>query len=135
MRLHTVNATCPNCCTFFERIPVEYDEEGGYVVLMVIPCTGCGKLLCSACDWYKCDGCGDVFCADCLQLVDDGTDRALHCCKECVLEGEEAQQELLPLPAMVACAVCGSIEKTVQDDALYLGATQSARCEPLRAVA
>jgi hypothetical protein len=52
-----------------------------------------------------------------------------------VREGEEAQQELLPLPAMVACAAFGSIEKTVQDDALYLGATQPARCEPLRAMA
>jgi len=111
MKRSTANATCPNCDTLFERLPVEYDEEGGYAALKVTPCTGCGKLLCSACDWSKCDGCGNVFCADCLQLVDDGTASPLHCCKDCAREGEEAQQELAPLPAMAA------------------------RCESLRAVA
>jgi hypothetical protein len=43
--------------------------------------------------------------------VDDGTGSSLHCCIECVREGQEAQQELAPLPAMAA------------------------RCESLRAVA
>lgn len=111
MRHAFTSGSCPNCDTLFERLAVDYDEEGGYVALKVTPCTGCGTLLCSACDWSKCDGCGDVFCADCLQLVDDGTDSSLHCCIECVREGQEAQQELAPLPAMAA------------------------RCESLRAVA
>jgi hypothetical protein len=105
MRYAFTSATCPTCDTLFESLAIDYDEEGGYVALMVTPCTGCGTLLCSASDWSICDECGDVFCADCLQLVDDGTDSSLRCCIKCVREGEETQQDLLPLPAVAAYCV------------------------------
>src|ERR1039458_710716 len=43
------SASCPTCDTLFERLPVEYDEDGGYVFLEVHPCSDsvCEKLLCS----------------------------------------------------------------------------------------
>ena len=38
-------------------------------------------------------------------------------------------------PLLIECAVCGSTQKTVQDDALYLGVKQPVCCEPLQKVA
>jgi len=32
------SASCPECQTDFDRLPVEYDEDGGYAVLPVRPC-------------------------------------------------------------------------------------------------
>jgi|ERR1039458_1039699 hypothetical protein len=87
MGSRSTSATCPSCNALFERVAVEYDEEGGCVALQVTPCTACRRLLCSACDCSQCDGCGNVFCADCLQLVEDGTGSPLHCCQVCVQEG------------------------------------------------
>ena len=128
MRSRSASATCPNCNTLFERLAVEYDEEGGCVALKVTPCTACRRLLCSACDCSECDGCGNVFCADCLQLVEDGTGSPLHCCQVCVQEGAEA----LPGPPQPAC---GATQTTAQDDPLYPGLEQPVCCETLPAVA
>ena len=81
MRLAFTSASCPTCDTLFERLPVEYDEDGGYAFLEVHPCADatCNKMLCSCCDQFHCDGCGQLFCADHLVSVPDGTDRPLHC--------------------------------------------------------
>ena len=43
MRKQFDSASCPTCDTLFERLPVEYDEDGGYVFLEVHPCAGCGQ--------------------------------------------------------------------------------------------
>jgi hypothetical protein len=81
-------ATCPSCQTDFARLPVEYDEDRGYAVLEVRPCSDatCGKLLCGCCDQFHCDGCGLTFCADHLVSVPDGTENPLHCCPDCAAE-------------------------------------------------
>jgi hypothetical protein len=93
----TASATCPTCDTDFARLPVEYDEEGGYIVLEVKPCadSACGKLLCACCHQFHCDGCGQTFCADHLVSVPDGTPTPLHCCPACA---DEAEPLDLPLP-------------------------------------
>jgi hypothetical protein len=90
MKLRFTSATCPECETIFDRVPVEYDEDGGYAVLEIHPCahTECGKLLCACCDQFHCDGCGETFCADHLVSVPDGTDNPLHCCPACAGECE-----------------------------------------------
>ena len=90
MRSKFTSASCPTCDTLFERLPVEYDEDGGYAFLEVRPCADstCGKMLCSCCDQFHCDGCGQLFCTDHVVSVPDGTDRPLHCCPACAAECE-----------------------------------------------
>jgi hypothetical protein len=100
MRPAFTSASCPVCHTLFERLPVEYDEDGGYAFLGVRPCADpvCGKLLCSCCDQFHCDGCGQTFCADHLVSVPDGTDRPLHCCPPCAADCEILDLPELPAP-------------------------------------
>ena len=38
MRPQFTSASCPNCNTYYDRVPVEYDEDGSYAVLEVYPC-------------------------------------------------------------------------------------------------
>ena len=100
MRKQFTSASCPTCDTLFERLPVEYDEDGsGYPVLEVRPCADseCGKMLCACCDQFHCDGCGQTFCIDHLVSVPDGTDRPLRCCPACAAECE-VQQLPSPIP-------------------------------------
>ncbi len=89
------DASCPTCDSLFERLLIDYNEDGtGYALLEVKPCAGsCGKLLCPCCDQFACDGCGDTFCADHLVSVEDGTETPLHCCPTCASECE-----VLPMP-------------------------------------
>lgn len=90
------DTTCPNCCTYFDRLPFERDEDGyGCSVLPVTPCAAptCGTLLCSCCDQFHCDGCGDTFCADHMISIPDG-ETPLRCCPACADEVE-------PLPAAI----------------------------------
>ena len=84
------SGSCPTCETLFERLPVEYDEDGGYAFLEMHPCADsvCEKLLCACCDQFHCDGCGETFCADHLVSIPDGTDRPLHCCTACANESK-----------------------------------------------
>jgi hypothetical protein len=96
MRTEFASASCPTCNTLFERLPVEYDEDGGYVFLEVHPCAGCGSMLCACCDQFHCDGCGQTFCIDHLVSVSDGTETPLHCCGPCA-----AQCEPLGPPARI----------------------------------
>ena len=95
VRQQFTSASCPICNTLFERLPIDYNEDGtGYALLEVKPCAGsCGKLLCPCCDQFVCDGCGDTFCVDHLVSVEDGTETPLHCCATCA-----AECDVLPLP-------------------------------------
>jgi hypothetical protein len=100
------SATCPNCQTLFDRLPVERDEDAAYVVLEVRPCHTCGALLCGACSQFACDGCGQIHCSEHLVLVEDGTPRPLKCCAACAAECEP-----LELPLVAACCPdCGSLD-------------------------
>jgi hypothetical protein len=92
------SASCPNCGTLFARLPVEYDEDGGYAVLEVHPCADpvCGKLLCGCCEQFHCDGCGHMFCADHMISVEDGTETPSHCCPSCAEETEPPDPPLVP---------------------------------------
>ena len=100
-KLTNTSATCPTCDTDFDRLPVEYDEDGGYAVLEVHFCAHltCGTLLCPCCDQFHCDGCGNTFCADHLVSVPDGTDCPLHCCPICAEECEPMELPLALGPA------------------------------------
>ena len=82
------SASCPTCDTLFERLPVEYDKDGGYVFLEVHPCAGGGEMLCACCDQFHCDGCGQTFCCNHLVSIPDGTETPLHCCAPCAAECE-----------------------------------------------
>jgi hypothetical protein len=98
------SASCPSCDTLFDRLPVDFDDEGtGYAAMEVTPCADpeCGQLLCTCCAQFACDGCGETFCSSHLVAVPDGTPQPLHCCPACALECEEvparipAQRELV----------------------------------------
>lgn len=83
--------TCPNCDTNFDRLPLDYDEDGiGTAVLEVHPCPLCGALLCPCCGQFQCDGCGETFCALHKVVLEDGTDNPLRCCPTCALENDLA---------------------------------------------
>ena len=101
MRKQFTSATCPTCDTDFDRLPVEYDEDGGYAFLPVTPCAlnTCSTLLCPCCAQFHCDGCGGTFCADHLVSISDGTPTPLHCCPTCAAESEP-----LELPAAMPAA-------------------------------
>ncbi len=89
-------ATCPECNTTFDRVPVDGDEDGLYACIEVTPCADptCGKLLCADCAQFHSGCCGQIFCADHLVLIEDGTDKPLQCCAACAAECE-------PLPAAI----------------------------------
>jgi hypothetical protein len=68
---HTA-ATCPACNTDYDRLPLDYDEDGiGYA----------------------------TFCADHLVSVADGTDQPLHCCPACADECEPMELPITMPPA------------------------------------
>ncbi len=94
---HTTH-TCPNCGTDFDRLPLDYDEDGqGYAVLETQACAEatCGKLLCHCCESFQCDSCGELYCQAHLVLIPDGADRPLRCCAACAAEGDEL---VAPMP-------------------------------------
>lgn len=81
------SATCTNCYTTFDHLPVEPDEDcGGSVTIPALRCfyPGCQVKLCPSCPKFKCDGCGHSFCSD-HQLVLDG----LALCPACVPDAME----------------------------------------------
>jgi hypothetical protein len=128
MRSRFTSATCRNCNTDFDRIPVEYDEDGGYAVIPVKACAqpNCSVLLCPCCDQFHCDGCGDTFCADHLVSVPDGTDRPLHCCPACAEECEPME-----LPFEPVCPEVGAIFErgsTIADIEVMLAQHRAGAC-------
>ena len=111
-RKRFTNASCPECNTFFDRLPLEYDEDGlGCAVLEVMPCMhpGCERLLCPCCAKFACDGCGQTFCAIHLASVKDGTPRPLHCCPACALECEEIPAPL-PVQSELSLVAASGVE-------------------------
>ena len=92
------SATCIECNTTFDHVPLEFDGNQGYAVLEVNPCAECGALLCACCSTFACDGCGATFCTSHLALVPDGTDSPLRCCTACAAE-VQAHEHPAPIPA------------------------------------
>jgi hypothetical protein len=104
---HFDSATCPNCQTYFDRLPVDGDEDGNsYVVLPLTACATCGVLLCPCCEQFTCEY-GQVHCAEYVILIPDGRDKPLKCCGACA-----SRCELLELPLVPAamCPDCGSLD-------------------------
>jgi hypothetical protein len=100
MAQHFTNATCPNCQTYFDRVPVEGDGVDFYAALEITPCAECGALLCACCERFACDACGETFCTAHETLVDE-----LRCCTACA---EEVEAQPLPADEMPAshCVDC-----------------------------
>ena len=93
MKATFTSATCATCNTDFDRIPVDYDEDGqGYVAIPVKQCPTCAALLCPCCPTFSCDGCNQTFCTSHLVTVPDGKYKPLLCCAQCATE-----VEVLPL--------------------------------------
>jgi len=100
------SATCPNCQTYFDRLPVDGDEDGNaWVAMESKPCATCGQMLCPCCPQAVCEH-GDTHCIEHMTLVQDGTPNPLKCCPVCL--AEIAAQELEPAAAI--CPDCGAIE-------------------------
>lgn len=59
------DATCPHCPTLFENLPVEQDEDGGYVEIPTEACADeeCTTRLCPRCPQFAC-ACGLTFCME-----------------------------------------------------------------------
>ena len=142
MRATQSSTASDTCATPHSQLPVEYDEDGGYVIIRAAPCTACQKLLCAACDQFHCDGCGKTHCADHMISVPEGTEQPLHLCPACWLES--AEEYLLPVAepaqsvsddAQIECVACGSTRKTIQGDAVFLGVEQPVCCEGLSTAA
>jgi hypothetical protein len=72
---------CPHCNTLHVDVPVEYDEDGGYVDLDAEHCNAdnCTVKLCSSCPQFVCSCCGLKHCLEHLTKSDD-----LSLCPLCV---------------------------------------------------
>ncbi len=102
------SAECPNCETTFDRLPLDYDEDGiGTAVLEVHPCALCGALLCPCCGQFQCDGCDETFCSLHMVIVPDGTPKPLRCCPRCAFEGEIEQLPLALPPGRELTSATG----------------------------
>ena len=98
MRPSFTSATCPECQTYFDRLPVAGDGRDVYAALEVKPCRECGAMLCSCCAQFACDACGNTVCLSHLAIVDD-----LRCCSECTAAflAQDAQELLEPAACIV----------------------------------
>jgi hypothetical protein len=93
------SATCPNCQTYFDRLPVDGDEDGNYyIVLESTPCSTCGQMLCPCCEQFTCEH-GEPHCIEHLAEVD-----GLKCCPVCLAEMAAADA------GRPMCPDCGSVE-------------------------
>lgn len=109
------SATCPNCQTLFDRLPVDGDEDGNcWLVMESKPCHTCLTLPCPNCSQFACDGCGQTHCSKHLALVEDGTPDPLKCCAVCAAECEVLE------PALPAIGVCVDCEQTVDPLGAYV---------------
>ena len=95
----TASATCPNCQTLFENLPLDRDEAGAYTALEITPCAICTAMLCRCCEQFACDGCGETFCESHAIIVPDGTDKPLCCCPACASECEQYERPARIEPA------------------------------------
>ena len=123
------SADCPNCGALFDRLPVDYDEDGnGYAALEVAPCADpeCEVLLCPDCARFTCDGCGQTFCLLHRVLVENGQYDPLECCAACALECE---QEELPAPQPPLSETGKSVEVDSRSTCPSCG-SDAVRCMP-----
>jgi len=101
-----ISAECPECGAFFDRLPVDYDEDGtAYAALEVAPCThaGCGRFLCVDCLRYNCYACDRVVCAShSVEVMESG--KPEHYCIECAIEAGEYPAPKPPQPELVYAA-------------------------------
>ncbi len=98
---HFTSTTCPNCQTYFARVPLERDEQGAYAVLEVTPCADCGTMLCGACSRVACDACGQTVCSEHVREID-----GLKCCTACQ-EIAAQPEETIHCPACQSSALRG----------------------------
>lgn len=101
------DAECPLCNTSFDRLPVDYDEDGnGAALLEVTACAQCGALLCSCCPQFHCDACGERVCLTHLVEAD-----GLKQCGPCSATGEPAElPEALPPARETRIAAASGME-------------------------
>ena len=98
-------ATCPNCHTYFDRLPVDGDEDGNsFVVLESTPCGTCGQMLCPCCEQFVCEH-GETHCLEHLTVLEAESRYPLKCCPVCLAEA--TAQEMGPQPM---CPDCESLE-------------------------
>ncbi len=141
MRHHLkADATCTNCHTLFEDLPVQRDEDGGYVELETVPCHDdeCNKKLCGCCSQFVCHCCGLIFCMDhvgqeeepdctCIRTDVDQVDartcelhgtrypRTLYFCRVCTAD-EVFEPAVLHLPPSVAAQLPAQVSDLMLDE-------------------
>ena len=123
MKTLLASASCSTCDTLFERLPVERDDDGGYVLVPQKQCPACGALLCPNCEQFACDGCNRTFCASHMLIIPDGTDSPLRCCAVCAVEALQ-----LPLP-VEACVGCHGIVTLAHSQTTDLFGTWHTACQ------
>ena len=95
MRHRFTSASCPTCNTLFERLPIDYNEDGSWL------CPAGSRTLRRVLRQAAMPVLRSVrlrqlrrhLCVDHLVSVEDGTETPLHCCPTCASECE-----VLPLP-------------------------------------
>jgi hypothetical protein len=92
------SATCTECNTTFDHVPVEYDGAVGYAVLETTVCGECGVALCPCCAQAKCVSCDQTICQSHLSHVSE----IGMCCSECV-SAFQAQEDAEPA---LCCPMC-----------------------------
>jgi hypothetical protein len=103
MRSTFTSATCPECNTTFDGVPVEFDGDQGYGVIETQPCGECGTMLCHECAAFSCDACGQRCCLEHQTIVADEKMGALKCCSECVDAFAAQDEDAEPALACPAC--------------------------------
>src|SRR3954469_2797312 len=105
MNCHFDSATCPHCQTYFDRVPVDGDEDGCYcVVIEAKPCGTCGQMLCPCCEQFVCEH-GETHCMTHLTVLDADSTYPLKCCPACLKEAD-----IQEIACAAVCPDCGSIE-------------------------
>lgn len=108
------DATCPHCNTLLEDLPVESDEDGGYVEIDTEPCHDdeCSARLCACCPQFTCACCGLTFCMQHIGREEDlecacvQTDVDQFDARSCAAHGTRN-----PRPVLL-CRVCAAPEET-----------------------
>lgn len=111
------DATCINCGTLHEDLPVDRDEHGGHVEIETQPChdDNCPTKLCSSCPQFTCFCCGLTFC---LQSDHVGREEEPEC--TCNFSGDIADTRGCdvhgkhPVKVILWCRLCAAAETVEQ---------------------
>jgi len=107
------SATCPQCLTLFENLPIESDEDGEYVEIDTEPCHDdkCTTRLCACCPQFTCACCGLTFC---MQHIGREEDPECTCVQTDVDQFDarygDAHGTNPPRPVLL-CRVCAAPEE------------------------